>query len=363
MDDGIALSHAKEIRSLTGLRGLAALFVVIFHEAGNFKASNPLQVFLQHGYNAVDLFFVLSGFVMALTYSRNIHSARGYIAFLGKRIARIYPLYFIATLATFSLVKAGAIHSGGISAETLLLNLAMLQAWWFAPSIVLPAWSISTEWAAYLLFPLLSAYALARNRWKPCLLLVAAVSALIEIAVLSGPAFTGNQTEWFGSLDLFGVGTVAPVIRCVAGFSLGLLAYRVAHLVSYRWAPLCAALALFSLLFPSTDVLFVLLCTPFVASLSADRGPVARLLASPPIYALGVWSYSIYILHARFGSVRLGFAHLLDKLHSPAPEPTAIVLTTGVIVICAALTYRLIEKPGRMLLRRAFSGQCSAVIA
>jgi peptidoglycan/LPS O-acetylase OafA/YrhL len=63
-----ARTAVSEIRALTGLRGLAAIFVVVFHEAGNFSGDGPAATFLRHGYNAVDLFFVLSGFVMALTY-------------------------------------------------------------------------------------------------------------------------------------------------------------------------------------------------------------------------------------------------------------------------------------------------------
>lgn len=73
-----------EIRALTGLRGIAAILFVVFHEAGNFAGTGPAATFLRHGYNAVDLFFVLSGFVMALTYRAKF---RG-----GARIVRFNPV-------------------------------------------------------------------------------------------------------------------------------------------------------------------------------------------------------------------------------------------------------------------------------
>ena len=91
----------SEIRSLTGIRGIAALYVVLFHYLSGRPFTSPLSTFLNHGYLAVDLFFALSGFVLALNYSHLFATGLNwpnFLAFLGRRLARIYPLYLVLTL-------------------------------------------------------------------------------------------------------------------------------------------------------------------------------------------------------------------------------------------------------------------------
>jgi peptidoglycan/LPS O-acetylase OafA/YrhL len=103
---------------------------------------------------------------MAMTYGHDVQNAptaRSYLHFLARRLARIYPLYAIITIVTFLVFQAHLSTLAPVShpVPTLALNLLMIQAWGFATSIVGPGWSISTEWGAYLLFPLLLAGSLA----------------------------------------------------------------------------------------------------------------------------------------------------------------------------------------------------------
>jgi peptidoglycan/LPS O-acetylase OafA/YrhL len=134
-------------------------------------------------------------------------------------------------------------------------------------------------------------------------------------------------------------------------------------MVAYRWRefikpayalPLVAAM-LFVLLFPDTDLLFVIICAALVPSLECDTGMVARVLGSGPIYSLGLWSYSIYILHVRFNPVRSSAQRLLQAIHLPLASQCAIGLSVSAVVACAALTYRYIELPSRIFLRDLFS--------
>ena len=107
------MSERREIRSLTGLRGIAALYVVLFHYLDGLSYTTPRNVFLAHGYLAVDLFFVLSGFVMTLTYSGMFQAGSSFALFrifLGRRIARVYPLYFVCTFCGALLVVLGLVR-------------------------------------------------------------------------------------------------------------------------------------------------------------------------------------------------------------------------------------------------------------
>lgn len=346
---------AQENRALTGIRGVAALFVVVFHEAGDFQGTNPAANMLRHGYNAVDLFFVLSGFVMAMTYGETLRLGspwRGYGNFLGKRLARIYPLYACLTIATFFVFL---FHLSGLPPDphlfrSLPINLLLVQSWGLAPSIVGPAWSVSTEWAAYLLFPALL-LACSGRAWRPALAAAAATLALVAIAYAPDAVVLSGQEDRIGPLDLFGPGA-ATLTRCLAGFVLGMVAYRWKGSVSASWAFPAVLLILAAMAFPATDLLLVGLFALLVMSLAADQGVVARALGSSAVYRLGVLSYSIYLLHARFNPLRTGSARLLTRLHVPLAEFIAIAITVCVIVALAGVTFALVEKPGRNAVRR-----------
>ncbi len=93
------------------------------------------STFIAHGYLAVDLFFVLSGFVMAMNYKHMFDSgwsADAYLKFLGRRIARVYPLYLACTLIPFGLMSTGIwphlVECRSLT-PTLWLNLFMMQNW------------------------------------------------------------------------------------------------------------------------------------------------------------------------------------------------------------------------------------------
>ena len=97
------MRSSGEIKSLTGIRGVAAVLVVLYHTATTVGVFAPVMPILMHGYIAVDLFFVLSGFVMAVTYRQAFAGKWGtqpYIQFLLKRLGRVYPLYVVLVVVT-----------------------------------------------------------------------------------------------------------------------------------------------------------------------------------------------------------------------------------------------------------------------
>ncbi len=182
MDD-----RPAEIRSLTGLRGVAACWVMLYHAEFRAGTTAPVRVLIDHGYLAVDLFFILSGFVLALNHAPAFRRDReaAYAGFLRKRLARTYPLYLVATLVCFALVRAGAFSGRHATGWALAANLALIQSWHTRfGSIDGPGWSVSAEWGAYLLFPLFCRAALSGPAWRGwavaalCLLAVAALSIL-----------------------------------------------------------------------------------------------------------------------------------------------------------------------------------------
>jgi peptidoglycan/LPS O-acetylase OafA/YrhL len=348
----------NEIRPLTGIRGVAALFVAVYHLNG-FNAPPQLQVpglasvVLDHGYLAVDLFFVLSGYVMALSYGEMVRvwNTRNYLRFLIRRVARVYPLFALITLFIALMLFTGVSHETIPDAGSALgWNLLMLQGWGFATSIDGPSWSISTEWGAYLVFPILAAVTLFGNRRTLIATLAVAAGTVVLLAVLP----FGDH----GPLDIYGPGSA--LARCLAEFTLGLMAFRAAQQRAVQaWARrpasglLLAAAIVALLCWHGTDLAIVALLPAFIVTLGVGRGPVQAVLGSPLLFLAGEISYALYLLHTRF----VRFQQVLDAKLAPhlgaaAPLVTCVVMY-GVLLMMAWLAFRFIEKPARSWLRRA----------
>lgn len=148
----------NRIDALTSTRGFAALMVVIFHFGCDVLPFSYCDRFFSGGNFAVSYFFVLSGFVMYLTYHAKQVS---YKSFIGKRIARIAPLYLFALLLVavhelykyYTVVEPLEPHF----LRKLALSIGFLQAYvpGYALGLNVPGWSLSIEMFFYLLFPLL----------------------------------------------------------------------------------------------------------------------------------------------------------------------------------------------------------------
>ena len=162
-----------------------------------------------------------------------------------------------------------------------------------------------------------------------------------------------------GPLDVFGPFTLYPLLRCLAAFTLGMLAFRavqsplVAGLASTEPAAIVScAVALGLTSAPGADIAIVVAFVPLIVALACSNGFVARILASPVPYWLGLVSYSIYLLHVLVErSVRDTISATLHTWNLPhAAGLTMIALCAGSIAL-AGVTYTLIEKPGRDLAR------------
>jgi len=362
-----------EIRSLTGLRGVAALYVLLFHYFPPSTAASPghpLTNVLHHGYLAVDLFFILSGFVMAMNYSHMFASGwskAAYRRFLGRRIARIYPLYLATVIAGFLLVIAGwlrYLHAAPLGVA-LCLNLTMTQVWGLVPSFDSPAWSISAEWAAYLLFPALLVPTMFRRAS------IGWLSALISAATLAAlsvqQASLGHDFNLREPLNLSDPWCALPVVRCVAEFTLGILAFRLAatpfgrHLASSRWlAPAVCVAALMLLAIPQSDLAVALLFPFLVISLASEAHVPGRLLAWAPAEFIGKLSFSIYLTHKLFYGLLNAIYLRAHAAGLPHAQSLAAIICISLTFPLAFAAYRTIEVPGRRWMRALFESTAAA---
>ncbi len=289
--------------ALTGIRGIAAWLVVLYHVRASIHTIVPqpaIDVFAK-GYLAVDLFFVLSGFVMWYTYGKRMREGgRAQVwPFLWRRLARVWPLHsFILTIfvaLAIALALGGKANPRYPFAE-LPLHFLLVQNWGLTDHLRWndPAWSISTEFAAYLVFPLIAVPARWDRLGAPALLAIAfGLCALI--AALFAAVGARSLGEHIVSLGVW---------RCLAEFSLGILAC----LLWDKWrerpgAAAWAALACLAILsaglqldLPETHFVPGVFFTGILA-LALDRGVVSRMLSSRVAVYLGEISYSTYLAH------------------------------------------------------------------
>lgn len=365
------MSKSGEIRSLTGLRGVAAIFVVAYHLLSGM-ISNPANenmavVFLRHGYLAVDLFFVLSGYVMALTYANLFASGfrtQAFADFLGRRIGRVYPAYIAAT-AIVATYDFGTTPWRGVESEVALVtNALMVQSWGFSNSIVGPGWSVSTEFAAYFFFPILVGAVLqGKRKWVWASAALATATLLLVATRSSATLHQGAELgARDGPLHVYGTGTAFLVLRCLGGFTLGMVGFRLAqHPEVKRQAgrmfagDVAMASVIMLMLVPNSDVALVLLFMPLIITLAEQQSLSAAFLSSPVMHWLGLISYSLYLVHQPIDlHLRKPMFALMEKFNVPHAYTAAAIAISIPVIIVAVASYYGIEKPGRTWSRRLF---------
>lgn len=326
---------ASRIPGLDALRGLAALLVLAFHMRG---FGLPREV-LGHGYLAVDLFFVISGFVLARAYEPSLSAGEG-AGFMVKRLKRLYPMALLGLLlgAGFWLAQ------GADPVPTLLLMTLGLA---FVPftggrdvfPLNGPQWSLMWELAANLLYAVVAPWLTTRR------LMVLVVAGGIAHAALSLHYGTG-------SLGPYGHNWWAGAPRVIYGFFAGVLLARGGGL-KVPAMPIIAILAAVVLVLsppvPETaravfDLVAAIVIFPLLVA-SAARATVGRALR-PVLDGLAGMSYALYALHI---PIVLGLAHWKQS-------GLAIPLALG----AAWAAHKWFEPWAAALLRRPYGFSTSA---
>ncbi|MCA1675881.1 MAG: acyltransferase [Actinobacteria bacterium] len=288
--------EGKQLDSLTGLRIFAAAWVMLLH----FRDVTQTQTwhfplgdrFITQGGYGVDLFFVLSGFILSHVYFEQFRTRLGwpdFRSFISFRFARLYPVHLVTFLIMVALFSAEILLSGASSVKSerytpavFISTLTMTHAWWgvtVTPN--LPAWSISAEWFAYLLFPLLCLI-IARLRVAPLVFLVVGL---------------GLATIWQEVAH-------HHLIRVMAGFLVGMATYQVSHhslklvRVPVLGTVIIALIVLWATLgnSPRPEIGIVLFAA-LVLTLSSERDWLCRVLSLKAIVYLGEVSYAVYMVH------------------------------------------------------------------
>lgn len=368
MPGGIPTSQRPTLDGLTGIRALAAGWVVVEHFRLIIFALLPATVdltpWIRSGFLGVEVFFVLSGFIISYQWADRftVFSGAQYRKFIYKRFARIYPMQFVTlvSLGAIVLVAMGAgIALSGIANYTVgnfVGNLFNLQALPGIASFNNPAWSISVEFAAYLVFPLIAlglvgVKSARRGFLAAASLSATGVAAMMFVAMTVDDSPTGEAMIW---------------LRIATEFTVGCLLYAGwRHLeerqfgVHWDWVAGGATILLAAVLgFTGGEGAGALVTVPiialFVLSCAGATGPIGRLLSSRLMMWGGRVSYSVYMTHFIVLMV------LGEVLPPTSFQGTSLVVRVSVVVfylvvsvVIGAAGYHLIEEPARKWLTRA----------
>jgi peptidoglycan/LPS O-acetylase OafA/YrhL len=352
----------NEIRALTGLRGIAALVVFFAHTRDTLQSRGLsldvptvlVRLFLSGG-RQVDIFFVLSGFILAMIYRdwfSNHVGKKSYVKFLQRRFARIYPLHtFMLLLVIAFVVAAMVFHAHTVNGldrfhfSTLPAYFLMVQAWGFlgddAGEWNPPAWSVSIEALAYLVFPFFIWLTSRFGQRRPWVL----------FAVLAACGFLLNSITHWGLTGFPGIA------RGLSEFALGCATVNfvgtpVARRLQTAPGSIIAlgALAMCFALTPDTGFAIGLFTAPLLLALCAEN-PVSGLLGNRPVYFLGEISFSIYLGHFLYSTIAYRLVSVPWMKTGPLPLAAGLAGIAMFVLAAATLTYFAVERPGRDLLR------------
>lgn len=342
---------------LTFTRFVAAISIVIFHFGNDIYPFN--NVYLSPLVHSADLgvsyFFTLSGFVMIIAYGRRAETI-DYISYLKNRIARILPLYYLAMVIMLiylfiriHLLKVPSVYVPSFT--DMILNLFLIQGWIFgkATTINTAAWSLSAEAFFYILFPLLF------NKIYSKVSMLSVFIFIFSFFILSQLFFNIGIQKYPQLLSYFLYNPLLHLNEFVVGNLIGFFMLRQTKLPAKSTLIPVSVFFILSIAFALVHIegisfhngFFIIFFAPIIYLLAVDNGIIADILRRKFFVYLGEISYAVYILQF---PVYLFFTATLTFLGFKINQPLFFVYLL-VLIFASSISYELIEKPCRQLLR------------
>jgi peptidoglycan/LPS O-acetylase OafA/YrhL len=354
LNDSVVSRPAGRLDNLTGLRAFAAVWVMLGHFSGDTGVAPFLRLgpVIERGAFGVDVFFVLSGFVITLSSLATLKADRPFgwqfRDYLARRFARIYPLHLATFLLVATLVGIAVDRHYHFTADVsysplaAVLNLLLIHSWALLdrPSWNTVSWSLSAEWFAYLLIFPACVYLLERLTTVRLVLLV----------VVSWLLFAGT-TLFIEHRGITNV-THDGIFRVIPEFIAGYLLCRISPIRVPRWGGLltglgCLAFWPIATLSGAYELAVLPAALAILLGLLQGGRVVSLLFGNPVSVFLGEASFAIYLVHPFIRTV--GDQLLRRRTEWVAPENAVIVLVLEVAatLALAIAVYRWVEIPSR----------------
>ena len=347
----VAPSRARTFHTLDALRGVAAIAVLLFHAGFVYGSSGPAE-----GQIAVDLFFVMSGFIIAHRYDRDFARGLGVGRFTVLRLVRLYPLFLlglsVGVLPQLVEIVAGVADTCRVAIlETFGLGVAMLPSTLALPRLptVYPlnyaAWSLALEIAVNI------GYAATFGFWT-----IRRLAALVSFAICALVACV----VYYGTLNVGFDWDNAPggLARVLFGFPLGVLMFKLHRREPFTsrvawWVPIALAIAVFAFDAPVAkpwwELIAVVVLVPTIAAAAISVEPPRAARAA--CATLGILSYALYSLHAPFVGVFLRLQTHLGFDPTARSFGAALAFTVLLLAFCL-VAEGAYDRPARRWLSR-----------
>lgn len=369
------MKKANYLTSLTSLRGLAAILVILFHINVICFAlapwDSPFSHFIQKGYLWVDFFFLLSGFIMMHVYSESFGKSikENFHKFMRSRFARIYPLHLFSFLcmvafyfwyrANFTMYPADYTYTFNMPA--IWTNLFLVHSMDIGKSLTWnsASWSISVEWWMYVIFPFILIPFRKITDWKRIFIFLGIVAGYLFIIYylhpLSAAAGGSADPNTRNTLDVtYDYGFV----RCFFGFLFGMLLYELyrigwgkKHLNKNIFWLLAMTAIVAVMAIPMPDFIPVIVFAAIILVSVYTEGIGKHILNLRPFTYLGKISYSLYLMHL---PIMFFLVNYLKRFPSVKLENLAwrtawlyALIYLAIVIFISTLTYHFLEIPLR----------------
>jgi len=341
------------VEQLTFTRFIAALSIVIYHFGVDISPFNNifLTLPLKQGYVGVSFFFILSGFVMILAYSKN--KTISTYDYLKKRFARIYPIYFISILLllTYFIFQKISIDING-----LILNLFVIQSWFSGKAFSFngPGWSLSVEFFFYLLFPFLWNNYFSRFNYNKLIIPLTLFFILSQI-LFSFLVYKFGYTFPTDTNDYIVCSPLMHLNEFLLGNLFGLIYIKRFKTISMNFDLLILFVILLILLLLNYPIgiyfhngLLSIIFIPLILLISMNNGIITRIFKLKPFIFLGEISYGIYILQLPI----FWWTYRILSHYSFYDKTYSFYIYVFVLLLCSSLSYIFIETPLRLIITK-----------
>jgi len=373
----------KYLSNLTTLRGVSAIWVIVFHfQALLCQFVLPQQsLIIEKGYLMVDLFFIMSGFIICHVYQQSFQTGitiQNFKKFIVARFARIYPLHFFILMFMILLVALGHGWNQIDDPKAIPANIFLLHSFGLNKIFTwnIPSWSISAEWWAYMVFPVLAIFI---YRGKGLAMMVLGLFVVLAYMAIM---------YWLPRHDPFDPTAIVPhdlnatfdfgFLRGLAGFISGMLLYKAYEAGIWNrffqndiTALLLIIITILCMHFGVNDFFYIILFIALVYVFVLNGGKLNAICNNRFLQYLGKISYSIYL-----SSVFLFLIIVLGVKKLPGVTYTEHSHTAGFwigLAYCIAfliihigissLTYYKIEKPCRKYINAKWGKETMPVYA
>jgi peptidoglycan/LPS O-acetylase OafA/YrhL len=365
-------TQSSRFYELDVFRGLAALAVVIFHYTSQYATvfyhAPEIWVYFSMGRHGVELFFIISGFVILMTLERTKQG----LDFIVSRCARLYPGYWVAIALTFAVVTIANTPKLGVSPLDALANLTMIHGFFGVPNVDDVYWTLQLELCFYvLMFAVYQAKLLKHiekialawlavaivlgfktytARWGSVVELPEPVLSNAPLMMVSVKSMVGELREFLREFFLF---------KYAHLFTLGIILYRAKQqgFTALRWGAIALCVLTQKIANPSeTSWETTLFVAAFTLLFYLAMQGYLKFIQLKPLIFLGTISYSLYLVHQNIGySIILALYNV--KVN---PNISVLIATVISIAIATVITFK-IEQPALKWIRKRYENRSQPV--